>query len=425
MLYNLLNTKKQMQKISLYSSVILLFAFNLAKGQTSNEGTLYVSENTKFSTVDRFDNLTSGSFYNDGDAFIYSDFNNDGVLDFIQNTGLTRFVGKSNQKISGSNVSYLYDVFFDNSSSPVPFQLSGNIHISGETDFYRGVVDNDNFGGEITFNTDAYHINTSDESHVDGPVNKFGDKTFNFPIGDGGFYRYAGISAPTGATSVFEGKFYFENSNDLYAHELKAGVIEEIDNKEYWTITKESTSNEDMIITLSWRDVTTPQSMIDAAEQDALTIVRWNAAANMWVDEGGAIDLENQTVTTAVNGYGVFTFARVKSDLILPCGIVVYNSITPNGDGKNDYFLIDQSNNVCARNINVQVFNRWGVKVYETRDYGLNGNVFDGFSSGRLTMNSSERLPFGTYYYILEYEYGDDGVNDHFKKAGFLYLSSE
>lgn len=414
-----------MQNNSLYISVILLFAFNFMTAQTSNEGTLYISENTQFSTLERFDNRSTGAFYNDGDAYIYSHFNNDGVLDFLQNTGLTRFIGKSNQQISGSQVSYLYDVYFNNTSTAVPFQLSGFLNISGESDFYEGIVDNDNFGGDFTFNTNAYAINTSDYSHVDGPVNKYGNLAFTYPIGDGGYYRLAGISAPSNATSSFEGKFYFENSDLLYSHELKAGVIAEIDHQEYWTISKESTSDEAMMITLSWRDVTTPKSMIDAAQNGNLTIVRWDAANNMWVDEGGAIDLDNQTVTTTVNGYGVFTFGRVKSDLIFPCGIVVYNSITPNGDGINDYFLIDQSNNECARNLKVQVFNRWGVKVFETNNYGLQGDVFDGFSSGRMTINNSDRLPFGTYYYILEYDYGNGSDLDRFKKAGFLYLSSQ
>ncbi|MEO8774147.1 MAG: gliding motility-associated C-terminal domain-containing protein [Gelidibacter sp.] len=414
-----------MKKYLLCISTLLLITFNTL-AQTSNEGTLYVSEDTKFSTVERFDNLATGLFYNDGDAFIYSHFNNDGILDFMQNTGLTRFVGKSSQKISGSKVSYLYDVYFNNTSHAVPFQLSGNVHISGESDFYNGIVDNDNFGGEITFNTNAFHINTSDYSHVDGPVNKFGNAAFTYPIGDAGYYRLAGISAPQHATSLFEGKFYFENSDPLYSHALRAGVITEIDNQEYWTITKESTSDEAMMITLSWRDVTTPQSMIEAAQQGVLTIVRWDAPTNMWVDEGGAIDLDTQTVTTAINGYGVFTFARVKSDLILPCGMVVYNAITPNGDGINDYFLLEQSNNNdCARNLKVQVFNRWGVKVFETHNYGLNGDVFDGYSSGRLTLKNTERLPFGTYYYILEYDYGNVADNNRFKKAGFLYLNSK
>ena len=403
-------------------SALLLFTFT-AMAQTSNEGILYVSEGTEFSTVERFNNLETAAFYNDGDAFIYSHFNNDGEVDFYQNTGLTRFIGNAIQSISGSKVSYLYDVYFNNTSNGVPFEVSGDLNISGEADLYNGIVDNDNFGGAITFNTDAFHINTSNYSHIDGPVSKFGDKAFTYPIGDGGYYRFAGISAPSNASGLFEGKYYFQNSNPMYSHELKAGVIEEIDNQEYWTINKESAADEEMLITLSWREETTPQSMINAASQEALTIVRWDEETNMWVDEGGVIDFENKTVTTAVNGYGVVTFGRLNAEKILPCHIVVYNAVTPNGDGKNDYFLIDTSNNECASNLNVQIFNRWGVKVFESDNYGVDGDVFDGFSTGRLTVDGAKQLPTGTYYYILDYRYGNPSQNNRHKQAGYLYLS--
>ena len=49
----------------------------------------------------------------------------------------------------------------------------------------------------------------------------------------------------------------------------------------------------------------------------------------------------------------------------------------------------------------MQIFNRWGVLVYETEGYGQNGNVFRGVSEGRTTINKNEKLPTGTYYYIL------------------------
>lgn len=403
-------------------STLLLLTFNMM-AQTSNEGMLYISEGTKFSTVERLNNLATGSFYNDGEVFVYSDFNNDGILDFYQNTGLTRFIGLANQVISGTNVSYLYNVYFNNNSNTIPFQVSGTIDISGKADLYDGIVDNDNFGGEITFNTNASHINTSDDSHVDGSVNKIGTTDFVFPIGDGGYYRFGGISAPANSDAIFEGKFYFENSNDLYSHQLKAGAIEEIDNQEYWTLKKMTTPNEDVLITLSWRDVTTPQTIITAAENDAVVIVRWDVATNMWVNEGGAIDLDSKTVTTAVSGYGYFTLGRVKANAVLPGGLTVYNGVTPNGDGKNDYFIIDVPNDGSVRDLHVQVYNRWGVKVYETNNYGQNGNVFDGFSNGRMTIDNSQQLPSGTYYYILNYEYGTPADTKRHKQAGYLYLS--
>ncbi|APY12190.1 hypothetical protein BWZ22_13570 [Seonamhaeicola sp. S2-3] len=400
----------------------LIFINITILAQTTNEGLLYVSEGTEFSTVEQFDNLETGEFFNDGNAYIYSHFNNNGIVDYYQG-GLTQFIGESTQSISGSKESYFYNLYFDNISSAVPFELSGIINVGGESNFYNGILDNDNFGGTITFDAEANHINTSDFSHVDGSVQRIGDNDFIFPIGDGGYYRFAGISVSENPSVTFEGKYYFENSDPLYSHNLRAGVIELIDNQEYWTIEKASTLEEDVLLTLSWREETTPASIISAAQQGNLTIVRWDESTNMWVDEGGAIDLDSQTVTTAVNGYGVFTFGIVNSSKVLPCNIVVYTAVTPNKDGINDYFLIDTSNNECASNLHVQIFNRWGVKVFESHNYGVDGDVFDGYSNGRMTINDSNQLPTGTYYYILDYKYGEPSENNSHKQAGFLYLS--
>ncbi|MDN3664538.1 gliding motility-associated C-terminal domain-containing protein [Algibacter miyuki] len=408
-------------KKTLLHITLLLFTVSMVS-QTSNTGVLTVSEGTVFSTVKRFDNQTSGTFYNDGDAYIYSHFNNEGIVDFYGTTGLTRFIGASPQELSGSQVSYLYDVLFDNNSVSAPFELLGALDISGISDFYQGVVDNDNFGGSINFSATGGHINTSDLSHVDGGVHKTGLNSFTYPIGDGGYYRLAGTSNSE-SESLYKSKFFYENSNPLYPHDLRAGALEAIDDQEYWTIEKESTNTDDVLITLSWRDVTTPANFIAAAAEEALTIVRWDEPTNMWVNEGGVIDMDNQTVTTAVSGYGVFTFGMIEVGEVLACGLTIYNGVTPNGDGVNDFFFIDTGNSDCARNIHVQVFNRWGVQVYQSDNYGVDGDVFNGFSNGRLTVNGSNQLPSGTYYYILEFEYDGSSKVEHFKKAGYLYLS--
>ncbi|MDX1774888.1 gliding motility-associated-like protein [Oceanihabitans sediminis] len=411
-----------MKKSLFQISVVFLFTIT-SYAQTSNEGMLYVSESTEFSTLEKFDNQLSGEFYNDGDLYIYNHFNNDGIVDFFGTTGLTRFVGSAVQELSGTQSSYLYNVFFNNNSDSVPFKLSGSIDISGVSDFYQGIVDIDNFGGSINFSETGSHTNASDDSHVDGPVYKTGFNSFIYPIGDGGFYRFAGTS-DSQAESRYKAKFYFENSNDLYPHTLRAGALDAIDDQEYWVIEKETANLGDVLITLSWRDVTTPEDFITAAGQGAITIVRWDEAANMWVNEGGIVDMDNQTVTTAVSGYGVYTFGALNKGIVLPaCGVTVYNAITPNNDGVNDYFFIDTGNMSCARDLHVQIFNRWGVKVFESFDYGVNGDVFDGFSDGRFTLNSSKQLPTGTYYYILDYEYDGDTPSDRYKQAGYLYLS--
>jgi gliding motility-associated-like protein/uncharacterized repeat protein (TIGR01451 family) len=116
----------------------------------------------------------------------------------------------------------------------------------------------------------------------------------------------------------------------------------------------------------------------------------------------------------------------IEKAIVLGCeSILVHNSFTPNGDGINDKFEIENiepSN--CYPDNSIEIYNRWGVLVFETKNYDNTTNFFDGYSKGRTTINSSEILPTGTYYYILNYSSvdgnGDTQIN---KKDGFLYLA--
>lgn len=77
--------------------------------------------------------------------------------------------------------------------------------------------------------------------------------------------------------------------------------------------------------------------------------------------------------------------------------VTVNDVITPNQDGDNDYWVIE--NVGFTEGCNVQIFNRWGTQIYETVSYD---NSWDGTSS------NGEVLPEGVYYYIIQC---DDNVN--------------
>ena len=81
--------------------------------------------------------------------------------------------------------------------------------------------------------------------------------------------------------------------------------------------------------------------------------------------------------------------------------IEVFNLVTPNGDKLNDFFRIKGIENFPTNS--VKIFNRWGVLVFETDDYGNyegSDNVFKGFSKGRITIQKNLILPSGTYYSV-------------------------
>ena len=98
--------------------------------------------------------------------------------------------------------------------------------------------------------------------------------------------------------------------------------------------------------------------------------------------------------------------------------ILVNQMVTPNGDGKNDFLFIKGVRN--AGNNSLKIFNRWGVAVYEGKNYNNQNNVFDGRSKGRSTVSEGEHLPSGIYFYIFEYQKGNSENNTD---SGYIYVS--
>ncbi|RKT00797.1 gliding motility-associated C-terminal domain-containing protein [Flavobacterium sp. 123] len=112
--------------------------------------------------------------------------------------------------------------------------------------------------------------------------------------------------------------------------------------------------------------------------------------------------------------------------VVLACGtVLVHNAFSPNGDALNQKFVIDNiDDTVCYPENTVEIYNRWGVLVFETKNYNNNSNYFDGTSKGRTTISASSGLPTGTYFYILNYTSVDNNNNIVTnKKDGYLYLS--
>jgi large repetitive protein len=98
----------------------------------------------------------------------------------------------------------------------------------------------------------------------------------------------------------------------------------------------------------------------------------------------------------------------------VPCELIVPQAFTPDGDGINDYFVIDGITKYPGSNL--IVMNRWGNVVYETENYQ---NDWAGTSNVSLVIGG-ENLPTGTYYYVLDTKVSKLGDNGIFK--GYIYI---
>ena len=104
--------------------------------------------------------------------------------------------------------------------------------------------------------------------------------------------------------------------------------------------------------------------------------------------------------------------------IVLPCGrddVEISRAVTVNGDDVNDFFEVKGVEN-CGFVYELQIFNRWGAKIYENNNYQgeWGGQVSNG------AIGSSGLVPTGTYYYILNIS------NSGFEPiAGPIYVSTK
>lgn len=390
--------------------------FNEVYGSFTNDG--------EVTSHGLFSNLKFASFTNDGNLLLHADFSNEGQVDYRE-TGVTHFVSTTqNQHLQGKGETYFKNVVFNNSFATAPFQLSDTLTVEGRVTFERGIVDSDSYGGVFVFEENADYEGASRRSHIDGPVVKRGDRSFTYPVGDQRFYRAASLSEPKDLSEKYETKYFKENSDKFYPHAFKAGeepgadepregTLNYINEGEYWKVIP-VVGKSDLLLTLSWDESTTPEEIWRNPE--AIHVVRWDVERNMWVDEGGTVNERERTITAPISEYGIFTLGTVALEEELSCEVVVYNGMTPNGDNTNEAFKVEVPSGLGP--ISVKIFNRWGAKVFESTNYGQNGDLFRGYSEVSGTIGDG-KLPTGTYFYTLDYSCGSSKAS----KAGYLYLS--
>ena len=105
--------------------------------------------------------------------------------------------------------------------------------------------------------------------------------------------------------------------------------------------------------------------------------------------------------------------AAVIIEVIPFDGIVIYEGVSPNNDGSNDIWTIQGIERFP--NNRVQIFNRWGHKIYQAQGYN-NATIFWEGQSTEGFILGNEIVPDGTYFYVLD-------LGDGSKKySGYIVL---
>ncbi|MDP5199135.1 gliding motility-associated C-terminal domain-containing protein [Flavobacterium sp. DG2-3] len=411
---------KEMLKTGLFC----LFCAGTLQAQIVNKTTLKVKPGTIVSLGSDFNNTPLGEVINDGQLEVKQHWSNDGKISFTESEqGTTHFIGGQEQIIDGDVVSQnvytrFKNVVFDNKSETVPFILAREISISGNADFKNGIVDADTYDSTVTFDKNSSHKNAGKNSFIDGKLKKIGTKEFEFPSGDKNYYRPM-LHGAVSEDAAYVVHYFLENSDLQFPHNQKQDQIKLIDNKEYWKVTKENKEDK-IVLSLTLDPATTASYIYDALAGTSIQIVRWDIPTQQWKAEGGIVDAEQKMVTGRVSKTGIFTVARVTARPgELEDGLIVYNAVSPNGDGMNDFFKIEGINNFPDNTL--EIYNRYGIKVYQANGYNEQERVFRGEGNGKGSFKQGAVVPTGTYFYILRFKNG----TGYREKAGYLYLSQD
>ncbi len=346
----------------------------------------------------------------------HMDLINDGV--FEQNSGLAGFYGNNRSlTVSGAYNPIFYDaeIAVDNGlflNNGIGVINNGNLIIGdiitprNDANIFPNFIDN------------AFYVGENDISLVDGYAAMTNKETFMFPVGDDERLRPLTISSSS-VNPLAKCAYFYESPNTpstfgkSYQTEQRVSEFLLVSEKEFWHLEGELPS----IVTLTWDERSEVSALVQYVTD--LKVVGWHKEQNMWVDLGNS-DLQGEMTNGSIasnvfipNEYEIITLGgNKKSNEFVTIQLDNY-FITPNGDGKNDFLVLDGLES--SPNNEIQIFNRYGVVVYSKLNYQ---NDFDGKSNRSGVISRDSGLPSGVYFYIITM------LDIRQRHQGYLYLSA-
>lgn len=168
------------------------------------------------------------------------------------------------------------------------------------------------------------------------------------------------------------------------------------------------------VITILITDfLTDPNNNIDLASVTNLTTT---GSGILSYDGNGTITLDYTNATFSGNSesisFRIFDTSMAFVDVTILIDvigeIITYNGVSPNGDGFNDHFEIENIQFLEPNN-KVVIYNRWGDKVFEVENY----NPDDANRRFEGKQNDGKELPSGVYFYKVEFVSGRSSLNGY------------
>jgi len=266
----------------------------------------------------------------------------------------------------------------------------------------------------IYMNNNSIVSNVSDNSYVDGPLEKIGNDAFIFPVGKSSVYRPIEISAPASTSARFRGEFFANDVvNDGYPDAPFDATIDHISDCEYWILDRISSTNS-VSVTLSYKNYGA-NNCSGVGDQADLVVSRWDGST--WKDHGnggitGTIADGTVTSAAAIASFSPFTLATTTNNNPLPIELLSFEvklnekvvdlTWKTASEKDNDYFVIERSNDS----------ENW-IEIAQTKGAGTSNSV--------LAYNETDYSPENgiNYYRLKQVDFNGDFTYSSIKTVNF------
>ena len=350
--------------------------------------------------------------HENGQLGFHTDLINDGNFD--NNLGEVGFYNTNRMlSISGINQPVFYDMI---TSVTQDLNINVSVGVTNSKAFIEGRLITPRDTPEVFLDLirDTPYFGESDNAFVDGYISNDGVLDFTFPVGDDFRVRPISINMLASENDVL-GAYFYENPNtpttfdtvfDTSEFEQTLSVVS---NFEFWVL-KGNIATE---VTLTWDRFSNISILTDSIEN--LRVVGWSKVVKRWINLGNIAvsgNIEKGQITSKFLNPDAYSVLTLGSTLKPGEDILVYEAVSPNGDGKNDTLIIEGLDNYP--DFELTIYNRWGGKIYEQK--GGSYINWDGRSSNEYNFDKDELVPAGTYFYTLV-------LDQNRSLAGYFYFN--
>lgn len=363
--------------------LLLILPFtSIAQVSVQNNGTLYISTSgDTFHITGSFNNASGAALTNNGMLYISHDLSND-QSSMAAGTGTLFLNGTGLQTVSGTQIFKTYNLVTDNTAG---FLLNNNLSAGGVHSYTNGLITTSATPNYMVYEAGSSYTGSSDATHVNGWVKKFGNTNFTFPVGNATYLREIALGSIS-STGEFNTRY---NGSKTPNHTSLYNPLVLVDTFEYWTINRVSGGTAQ--VTMNWDVSKVPFPLLMLSDIRASYY-----DGTFWRSIGGSASgsvLTSGSITS--NSTNVFNtdFVIGSISYVLPVKIIRFTADRVNDLTKINYTIGNELN------VNHYVLERSddGFSFYSLHTqapYNRNGTEFYSYTD--------HTAPRGTAYYRLK-----------------------